>query len=408
MIRLTRRGKIIYQMLGLIVILLVLYTILFLLSALQTLPYFTLAHLIPVQTILMLTDQTLHLLILTGVITGGIIMCITQNLNEHLLRGLFRAWVVLIIATFLSSVLEIKPLLNGITVILLIAYLVLNFKHQQPTPILHVWRIGIILIIVSLSGQWIMNADWQVVIRLFQIHVAYSVTGVSIIFWLMTKWSNVRIEWAQDGAKIIAGLVALGGILISFAPLGYASLVGMMSGFVVPICFMILGGHSYRALRDRNQNMSLSPHWIAIAVLFWMAGGGFLGTISTQSGIQNWMGDTRLADAQFWLMNWGMIAIILSLVNYTASDLRGENRRVTGYMPLWLIGFGNAFVAVILGCIGVVEIYLTRFLSVDYKIIAYLLTPLLILQLILLLTIAIGVLIYALGFWVRRPQIVVD
>jgi hypothetical protein len=224
----------------------------------------------------------------------------------------------------------------------------------------------------------------------------------------MTRWSNVREEWAREGVVIVSGLIALAGSLISIAPLALPSLIGIFSAVVVPICYMILAGHSYRALRDRNQNRSLSPHWIAIAVLLWLAGGGFLGTLSTQMGIQQWLSGTRLAEAQYGLMVWGMLAIVLSLVNTTATELRGENRRVTGYMPLWLIAFGNGFGAIVLGSTGVVEIYLQGFLAIDRATVERLLIPLSILWIVCLLTAAIGIAIYALGFWIRRPIIMVE
>ena len=101
-----------------------------------------------------------------------------------------------------------------------------------------------------------------------------------------------------------------------------------------------------------------------------------------------------------------MILIVLSLVNYTATHLRGENRRVTGYIPLWLIAFGNGLGTIVLGCAGVVEIYLRELLAIDHDTVIYLLTPLLIMRLVCLMAIAIGVMVYALGFWARYPKII--
>lgn len=405
MIRLTHTGKIVYQMLGQIVILLMVYAMLFLLSATQSLPYFTIAHLIPSNLIVSLTECILHLVILTGIVTAGMVMCNADN--RYLLR-LYYAWTGLIIITLLFTGFDIAPLLDSLTALLLFGYLGLSLWSQPPSPFLRIWRVGIVLIIVSIVVQWVVTDRWLAVILLFRVHVAYSVTGISIMFWLMTHWSNVRAEWARDGVMIVSWLIAFAGVLMSIAPLALPSFIGFFSAFVVPVCYMILAGHSYRALRDRNQNLSLSPHWIAIAVLLWLAGGGFLGTLSTQVGIQQWLQGTRLAQAQHWFLIWGMLAIILSLVNNTATQLRGENRRVTGYMPLWLIAFGSGFGGVVLGCAGVVEIYLLRFLTIDRATVETLLIPLSIVWIVCLLIVAIGIAIYALGFWIRRPTIIVD
>ncbi|PJF20683.1 MAG: hypothetical protein CUN56_14930, partial [Phototrophicales bacterium] len=225
-----------------------------------------------------------------------------------------------------------------------------------------------------------------------------------ILFWLMTRWSHVREVWARDGVYIVASLTAVSGLLISFTPLGFHPWMGFMSALLIPISYMILAGHSYRALKDRNHNQSLSPHWIAVAVLFWLAGGGFLGTVSTQGQLPNWIQGTQLLQTQHDWMLWGLLAIILGLVNYQATALRGENRRVTGYMPLWLIAFGSGFALMIQASIGVIEIYLLKILHFAQTHLDVLIVPLQIIRIVCLLAVAVGIGIYALGFWVRRPK----
>jgi hypothetical protein len=403
MIRLTQRGKLIYTMLGQIVLLQMVYASLMLLSALQTLPYMTLAHHLPVHLITPLTDRILHLILLTGFTMGGMVMSNTDTLNVRFAQGLYRAWIVLIIATLLLSGFGSVLLLDMLTAALLFCYFGLSVLDYQPSRFLSVWRIGIILIIISMLAQWVVTDSWQGIVHLLRIYVAYTVTGISMMFWLMTKWSRVRSEWANDGVVIVSILIAVAGFLISIAPLNLSLLISILSVFIVPICYMILAGHSYRALRDRNPNQSLSPHWIAIAVLLWLAGGGFLGTLSTQFAFPQGIQANRLTQAQDGLMIWGALAIVLAWVNYHATELRGENRRVTGYMPLWLIAFGNGFGAIMLGCAGVVEIYLGDVLRVDRTTVELLLMPLSVVWIICLLMVAVGILIYALGFWVRRP-----
>ena len=408
MIRLSPFGKMIYQMLGQIVILLNLYAILMLLSAMQSLPNVTFLHQLPLHLITPLSERILHLTLLTGFVTAACMMCLGDSFHLRLAQGLHHTWTALLIATVVLSGFNLAPLLDMLTLALLFGYLGLSLLENQPSPFLRSWQVGIVLVISSMLAQWFVTDSWQIVIDLFRVHVAYGVTGISILFWLMTRWSNVREEWARDGVAIVSGLIALAGLLISFAPLRLSLFISLLSACLVPLCFMILAGHSYRALRDRNHNQSLSPHWIAIAVLLWLAGGGFMGTISTQNGLQAWLQRTRLAEAQQGLMLWGLLAIVLSLVNNTASELRGENRRVTGYMPLWLMAFGNGFGAIVLACAGVVEIYLRNFVLIDQAKVEILLIPLSLLWMICLLMVAIGILIYTLGFWARRPKIITE
>ena len=408
MIRLTPLGKIIYQHLGQIVIMLLLYAIVMLLSATQSLPVVTIVHQLPSTILSIWANRILNLILLTGFITGSLMMSIDQILDVRWVIRLYRAWTALIIVSLMLSGFDINPMLDIATAIVLFGYLALNLFNRQPTPFLNVWIIGIMLVISSLLAQWIVTDSWQIIVYLFQIQIAYMVTGISIMFWLITRWSNVRLEWARDGVMIVGGCVSVAGFFITIAPLHHSPFISMLSVLIVPICYMILAGHSYRALKDRNQNQSLSPHWIAIAVLLWLAGAGFLGTLSTHFGFQQWLQGTRLADSQYGLMMWGALGIVLSLINYTATELRGENRRVTGYMPLWLIAFGVGFGTIILGCAGVVEIYLSKFLLMDNVTVDALLIPLTMVWIICLLMVALGFMIYALGFWVRRPIIHID
>ena len=90
--------------------------------------------------------------------------------------------------------------------------------------------------------------------------------------------------------------------------------------------------------------MSLAPHWTAVATLFWLAAGGFLGALSLQAGLNQAQQDTALQAAQDWIMSWALLAHLCAYLNSVATELRGGNRRVTGYAPLWLIAFGAGIV----------------------------------------------------------------
>lgn len=401
MIRLSQSGKLLYAMLSWIILLLVLYAILMLLSASQTLSILTF---LPPSIVEKLASQTLHLTLVTGLITGGLLMCEVETRQIRYWLRFWIGWRLWIGLSLGLSGFEFGIFLDGITAMFLFGYLgIVVYTTQAISPFLKVWRVGVVLLVASLIVPLFVSDRFQDVVGLFRVYVTYPIVGVSISFYLMPCWSRVRREWAYDGVVIVSTLLGIGGVFMSLAPIGLSPLLRLIAGFGIPIAYMILGGHSYRALRDRTHNMSLSPHWVAIAVLLWLAGGGFLGTLSILSS--SWQG-TPLINTQISLMRWGILAILLSLVNYTATSLRGDNRRVTGYMPLWLIAFGIGFANIIQGCIGVVEIYLMNILAYDTTTIPQLLIPLRVIRLVCLMGVAIGVGIYALGFWVRRPRIV--
>ena len=203
----------------------------------------------------------------------------------------------------------------------------------------------------------------------------------------------------------MALLVFLAGSLISLGRLGLPTALSLGAAPLIPLCFIILAGHSYRALSSRNENASLAPHWIALATLFWLVGGGFFGALSSQPAIGEAMRGTDLAQAQDWLARWVLIAIVLAFVNEGASSLRGDNRRVTGYVPLWLVAFGTALASVVQAGRGVAQIYLREVATVEAAAMSELLLPLTVVWIICLFAVAAGIVTYALGFWLRRPRI---
>jgi hypothetical protein len=213
----------------------------------------------------------------------------------------------------------------------------------------------------------------------------------------MTRWSRVRIEWTHDGVWIVSGVVALAGALISFAPLAVGSVKLVMSIVILP-CYMILAGHHYRALRDRTHDMSLSPHWVAMATVMWLAI-GFIGVVAVMLG-------THLVQVQLTLVRWVVIMVNLSMINYVIPYLHGQNKRVTGYIPLWLVGFGVGLVGIAVLCRAIVAIYLRDLLHLATHRADVLLLPMTIAVIICWFAVVAGVIIYTLGYVARRPKII--
>ena len=396
MIRLSLHGKMMYEMLNQTVLLLLLYAVGFLLAALFQHP----AHPLPPlaeSPIRAFAAALLRLTILTGFVTAGIAMRPSRPPSKPLMT-LRRAWTALVIVTALLSPFEVSWLLDGAMIVLLLAWLGLSLTGR-PSAFLRVWQVGIFLTALSLAAEHLAGREWTAVIGRFQFHAAYGLCGVSVFFWLMTRWSQTSDEWARDGVRIAAVSLAVAGGIISLAPVvPSARIIGAL---LIPLCHLILAGHSYRVLRERGADASLSPHWMALAALYWLIGGGFLGAF----GIYLRRPDGYLSDAQQGLIGWVMLAIALGFVNGCAAELRGDNRRVTGYAPFWLIGFGVGLATVVQVCRGAVELYLREVFALDAASIAGLLLPLTVIWLIGLLAAAMGILIYALGFWARRPQI---
>ena len=404
MIQLSLRGKIHYQFLSLIVLLLICYAIGFLLEPLDQLPDNPLAPWATQDTIRRFSDHSLNLLLITAFVAAGLSMQ-SETLSERALTWLLPGWKALVIVILLSSPFLPALLTDVVLAIVLLALLTISMTVLVKSVYLHVCQIGILLVSLCLPAQHLVDGAWQLVITLFQFHVAYGICAVSLVFWQMRHFSTVDPNWSRDGVRIVAALVFLGGSLISLAPLGMTTLISLGATPLILLSYMILAGHLYRALSLRNADASLSPHWIALATLFWLISGGFLGVIGVHAGINKAIAGTALTQSQAWLMAWALLAIVLAFVNASASELRGDNRRVTGYVPLWLIGFGVGLSSILAACRGVVEIYARDVFAAEASSLPALLMPLTQIWIICLLAVGLGIIFYALGFWARRPQI---
>ncbi|MCY4062081.1 MAG: hypothetical protein OXG53_06920 [Chloroflexi bacterium] len=405
-IQLSPRGKTIYQLLSLIVALLPLYAAGFLATALHQLPNQPLVGPFEPSLIERIAGRAFQLLILSGFVSAGIMMA-GEGISVRSAIWLRRLWTALVIASVVASPFEYGAALDLAAAIALLSLLAASYRAGGSSVYLRLWQVGLLLIVVSLVAAQMLDIRAVAATRAFRLQVAFPITGLSVMFWLMRRYSRVEADWAADGLRIGALLVLLAGGLISLGRLGLPAPVSLGATPLIPLCFIILAGHSYRALSSRNENASLAPHWIATATLFWLVGGGFLGALSIQPAINEAMRGTDLSRAQDWLAGWVSLAIVLAYANESASSLRGDNRRVTGYVPLWLITFGVALASIVLACRGAVQIYLRDVADVDASALPELLLPLTVVWIICLLAVAAGIVIYALGFLLRLPRIVV-
>jgi len=406
MIQLSPRGQATYGLLSLIVALLLLYGGSLIASALHQLPSHPLDGLIDSRDIKRISERAFQLTILSGFVSAGVMMA-GEGPSVRTVLWLRRLWTALAVVSVALSPFDLDAALDLAAALALLLLAAVSFlvAGGYASAYLRVWQGSLLLIVISFVAGQLLEGRALDAVRGFQIQVAYPIAGLSVMFWLMRRYSRVDEEWAADGVRITALLVFLAGSLISLGRLELPAVVSLGATLLIPLCTIILAGHSYRALSSRNENASLAPHWIAAATFFWLVGGGFLGTLSIQPAIGEAMRGTDFAQAQDWLARWVPLAIVLALVNEGASSLRGDNRRVTGYVPLWLIAFGAGLASIVQTCRGVAQIYLSDVAAVEASAMLELLLPLTLVWIICLFAVAVGIVTYALGFWLRRPRI---
>jgi len=397
-----------YELLTLCVLLVMLYAAFNLLSALQTLPA------LPLDPLLVLSHSRLNVLaglcaelaLLTGFLAGGIAIfqSVTASLADsitHRLRIIYGAWLLLVIAALGNALIQGGPqplLIVGFGLLLGAAAYILR-SGWRLTTLLRVWIVGVGLAAAFLLADLLLGPDNALLYRLRWL-VAYPLAGVGLAFWLMRRFSQVSANWVESGAINVGGLLVLAGLLLSMTTLHPAVAVGAL--LIAPTCYMIFAAHSYRAFSTHNATYTLAGHWLALAIILLGVGVGVLSAFLSLPAIGPLIASSAFVGLRDLLLQWGLLAIVLSLVNQVSAELRGVNRRVTGLMPFWMVSAGVIGGGFVLALTGSAQVYTGVIFGIEAAALESALQPFRLLHALSAFVLACGVAIYALGFWARR------
>jgi nitric oxide reductase subunit B len=426
----AKTQRLVYRFFGQTVILLMLYLAAALLSAVKFLsPNEPLALSLPYQQLGALSNVLLNLTALTGLIGGGWYLALseradTRAANETLLRWCAWLWTAGLALAILAGLLNLLggrhllelPLpLSLLQLVAMLLILVTVFRAAPRAPLPQMWSAGLAVSIVCVGLSLLPTQDY-LQDRLLRglavglnLNVGYMLMALALGYWLMHRFSNLTPAWVNHDIWIAAGLVTLAGVWGSLPPLyrlgapDWLGTLGSVGVIGIPILYLMIAARGYRALSDRNATYTLAGHWFALSVLLLLLGPGLLGGLAASPGIGQWTMGTRLSDLHSTLTALIPIAMTLGVINQAAAELRGQNWRITGLMPFWLVAFGLVGGALALGAAGVAQVYLERLAGVGYVDAQTLLIPLYTGWVFGLLCWASGVAIYALGFWLRRP-----
>lgn len=329
-------------------------------------------------------DRLRYLWMLTGLTGGGLYVIAAERKTDVTGRALqltVYGWPLVLIVGVFVPLLWFKLAVIAFVLQIIVWWLAhptaLLRTLEQPPPIT-IWPVVPLV--------WALGMG---VCLLFDSHL---LAALALGFWLMHRFSNITYDWMNRGLLVVASLLLVGELLLALR-------VVVM---IVPVLYVFLGGHSYRALSDRNSSRTLAAHWYALGLLAWLIGGGILGPLL--AWVYPWVVDTYLTEARLMLVNWGGMAVLLGLVNQASAELRQQNRRVTGLMPFWFVSFGSLGACTGLAAAGLVQVYLARRLGFDAVTVQQEIAPLLLGWRFGLVLVFTGLLLYALGFWLRRVR----
>jgi nitric oxide reductase subunit B len=415
--------KIIFRFFEQTVLLLILYVIASLVAGVKFLaaddPLLTV---LPYNQAGALANVLLNLTVLTGLIGGGLYLAEQQRINSLFLRLAGIVWTILLILAVLAglfgllagrNLLELPLVLNAVLAVGLLLVLLAVIPAIK-APMVQLWIVGLLLVLVSIligalpPGDYLQDRSLRALALGLQINIAYPLMALTLGYWLMHRFSDLTPAWLEQDIYIAAGLVLLAGICLTFARVQAAAdwltTVGNFATVLAPLLYLIVIARCYPALTQRNGTHTLAAHWFALSLLLFFLAFGLVAAVQLAPAVRPYTLGTRLTDLQSTLTLFAPVMMSLGVVNQAAAELRGQNWRITGLTPFWLVSVGILGGGLALAIAGVVQVYLERLLSVGYLDIQALIVPLYIGWVMGLIVLLLGIVLYALGFWSHRPH----
>ncbi|MFN8531585.1 MAG: hypothetical protein U0670_23520 [Anaerolineae bacterium] len=427
--RVNSTQTIAYQFLTHFVVLMLVYAASVLLGAVKFLGADALADTLPYSQVAQISSTILLLALLSGGIGGGLYALSQERSDkrfpyENVLRWARRGWTLLCVLTAGAGLLgllkgrtglELPPLLDALLIVVLALILfvvVRGVPRWWSLPL--VWTLGITAVLLGeVVGLLPVDPAHDRLLGVLAVGLrdtlGIGLLAVALIFWQMQRFSDLSPGWVNIGVYSVGGFWSMAAALLtlqSLVTLGVpaAVQVGVLGVIALPVIAAIFASHAYLALSHRNTTRTLSAHWVSLAIVLLLIGVGLLGALNALPDVNRMIAGTRLTDLQHTLILLAFAAALFGTVNQVGAELREENRRITGLAPFWLVGFGLIVGAIGLGGAGIVQIYLERLLSVGYLETQTLIVPLYTVWVIGWAAVGLGLIGYALGFWVRRVR----
>lgn len=409
--------------------LLVLYSTVALFNALRFLPSAPLEDTLPYHHVQAFSHILLKVAIFSGLMTGGLYVLISARpeataRNQRALLWGHRLWTGFVGLALLMGVLgqtdgrhmlELPFWLSAGFFAILVGYVLLFVQNNDGWGAFSIVFItGFAIATACHALGMVTLADpaqdriWRVLSVNLQLNVGFVLMSVALIFWQIRRFSQVSQEWADKSLYNVGGLLALAGGFVSLSPLyalGINNDLGVLALVIVPVLLAIFGAHIYRALSSHHASYTLSGHWVALSVLLCLLSLGGLGAITAIPSVAFYTQGTRLTDLQSTLIALSIVSALFGMTNQAIAEMRGENRRVTGLLPFWLVSFGIIGGGLALCLAGVVQVYMERLLTFGYLDTQTALAPLYTLWVAGLVANALGMGIYALGLRARHVQV---
>lgn len=220
-----------------------------------------------------------------------------------------------------------------------------------------------------------------------------------LMYEFMPRFSVVPDVWMKSSLRVTVGLLVITAWMISMV------ITAPFAAVIAPVCLLIIAAHLYHALSNGNGSRTLIVPWLTLAVIVWIGVGVFSGVFIIDALLL--AAEERSAPFFYPLlanwMRWAALAVILGVGNQVVADLRGENRRITGWSAYWLVTFGVIVGGLVQLGAGLVQAYLI-YAGIEAGQAAVLVSPLITLARLWQFAIPLGLIIYLVQLFIRRPK----
>lgn len=421
-------SRIIFRLCALAVVFLIAHVAAALLTAVKFLGPDPLLTSLPYPHARLLADTLGHLAIVSGLLGAGLWIAANAGTEDQVrLSGLHlleRGWICIAALSALAALFDVTDGRSGIALpawlhllqalILFGAIAFVWRAARQRAGIVLVWTVGLIGHAVGLTLDLIPfdgpAAVWTARALADNLQTGgLLLAALAPIYWVFQRVADVAPSWAQSSLFTTAGLVTLAVAarittdLTALLPSGSLDAFSALLNGGAVIGWLVVLIHGLYALSRRSAAQTLAGHWIALAYLVWLCS-AVISVATAIPALRPYLAGTRALDAVADLTAAGLIAVVLGVISQIAADVRGENHRIIGWMPVLLVSAGAVGGGLLLTMAGVVQAYLERAVQIGYLDAQALLVPLHIGWAGGVGLIGLGALVYGLRLYAQRPR----
>jgi nitric oxide reductase subunit B len=217
---------------------------------------------------------------------------------------------------------------------------------------------------------------WWWVIHLW-VEGAWELVAGSIMAFVLLKITGVERELVEKWLYIEAGLVLFTGIAGTghhyywIGTPGYWLWVGAIFSALEPVPILLMVIDTLRNVRERKIEVTnrVALYWAVGSAITHFFGAGVWGFAQTLPMINKWTHGTQITASHGHFAFYGAYVMLnLTVIYFAVPQIKGVRNfnRKLGFRAFWLMNFFMILMVLSLAVAGIVQVYFQRILGMDY------------------------------------------